>query len=54
MPSERSGRPEFFPAVHGVCGTSLMKLAGGYVRQIEIVGDDRSSSWKGLGLDRCG
>jgi hypothetical protein len=33
-----------------VCGTSDLEIGRGYVKQVEIVSDDRSSSWNGLGL----
>jgi hypothetical protein len=33
-----------------VCGTSDLEIGRGYVKQVEIVGDDRSSPRKGLGL----
>jgi hypothetical protein len=36
--------------VHQVCGTSDLEIGWGYVKQVEIVGDDRSSRRHGLGL----
>src|SRR5215203_321560 len=33
-----------------VCGTSDLEIGWGYVKQVEIVGDDRSSRRNGLGL----
>jgi hypothetical protein len=44
-----------------VCGTSDLEIGRGYVKQVEIVSDDRSSPRNGLGLrerpvsikDRC-
>ncbi len=33
-----------------VCGTSDLEIGWGYVKQVEIVGDDRSSPRNGLGL----
>jgi hypothetical protein len=50
MPSGRSGRPELLPGVHGVCGTSDFEIDWGYVKQVEIIDDDRSTRQKGLGL----
>jgi hypothetical protein len=43
MPPERSGRPELLPTVHGVCRTSDLEIGWGYVKQVEVVGGDRSS-----------
>jgi hypothetical protein len=37
MPSERSGRPELLPAVHGVYWTSNLEIGWGYAKQAEIV-----------------
>jgi hypothetical protein len=31
-----------------VCGTSDLEIGWGYVKQVEIVGDDRSSRWQRL------
>jgi hypothetical protein len=39
----RSRRPELFPAVHGVCGTSDPEIEEGYAKHVEIVGGDRST-----------
>ena len=50
MPPLRSGRPELPPAVHGVCRTADFEIDRGYVKQLEIVSDDRSSRRNGLGL----
>ena len=36
--------------MHQVCGTSDLEIGWGYVKQVEIVGDDRSSRRNGLGL----
>ena len=44
-----------------MCGTSDLEIGWGYVKQVEIVGDDRSTRRNGLGLserpvsikDRC-
>jgi hypothetical protein len=33
-----------------VCGTSDLEIGWGYVKQVEIVGDDRWSSRNGLGV----
>ena len=33
-----------------MCGTSDLEIGWGYVKQVEIVGDDRSSPRNGLGL----
>ena len=41
MPPERSGRPELLPTVHRVCGTSDLEIGWGYVKQVDIVCDDR-------------
>ena len=42
--------PGYLPAVHQVCGTSDLEIGWGYVEQVEIVGNDRSSRRMGLGL----
>ena len=42
-PAPRSGRPELLPAVHQVCRTADLEIGWGYMKQAEIVGDDRSS-----------
>ena len=47
--------------VYEVCGTSDFEIGWGYVKQVEIVSDDRSTRRNGLGLserpvstkDRC-
>ena len=38
-----------------VCRTSNLEIDWGYAKQVEIVSDDRSSSWNGLRLSesRC-
>ena len=49
------------PTMQKVCGTSDLEIGWGYVKQVEIVSDDRSSRRNGLGLserpvsikDRC-
>jgi hypothetical protein len=49
------------PSVHQVCGTSDLEIGRGYVKQVEIVSDDRSTRRNRLGLserpvsikDRC-
>jgi hypothetical protein len=50
MPPERSGRPELLPAVHRVCRTADFEIGWGYVKQVDIVGDDRWTVGSCLGL----
>ena len=33
--------PGYLPSVHQVCGTSDFEIGWGYVKQVDIVGDDR-------------
>ena len=50
MPPERSGRPELLPRCMGCVAHRISGIGWGYVKQVEIVGDDRSSPRNGLGL----
>ena len=43
-------RASSIPECKEVCGTSDLEIGWGYVKQVEIVSDDRSSSRNGLGL----
>jgi hypothetical protein len=43
-------RATSIPECKEVCGTSEFEIDWGYVKQVEIVGDDRSTRRNGLGL----
>jgi hypothetical protein len=47
----RSGRRRRNRKCKEVCGTSDLEIGWGYVKQVELISDDRSSSWNGLGLN---
>src|SRR5215211_8033713 len=50
MSLRRSGRRRRNRKCKEVCGTSDLEIGWGYVKQVEIGGDDRSSPRNGLGL----
>jgi hypothetical protein len=47
---QRSPRSAVSAGMKEVCGTWDLEIGWGYVKQVEIVGDDRSSRRNGLGL----
>jgi hypothetical protein len=50
MPPTRSRRRGRLPSVHQVYGTSDFEIDWWYVKQVEIIDDDRSTRQRGLGL----